>query len=362
MRTDVLIVGGGLAGLAAARSLSTAGVDFLLAEARPRLGGRILSIGPHGLDAGPAWFWPGHERVARLAWKLGVKTFRQHSEGGTVFEDGGGAVQRDLPFALNGEAFRIQGGAGRLIDRLAAGVPDDRLLLDHTAQIIERLPNRVRVTLKGPKNSPGVTARAVVLALPPRLVWRYIGFAPATTPEQIEALFTVPTWMAGHAKILALYDRPFWRSAGLSGDAISHRGPLAQIHDASPADAAAGALFGFVGLDAAARAQLGEAELKTRAGAQLGRLFGPEAAAPKDLIVMDWAQEKFTATASDLTAPSAHPHYRPPPALAPLERDGLIFASTEVAPEHGGFLDGALAAAERAVALAIERLKATAPA
>ncbi len=38
--------------------------------------------------------------------------------------------------------------------------------------------------------------------------------------------------MAGHAKVVALYERPFWREQGLSGDAISHCGTLAEIHDA----------------------------------------------------------------------------------------------------------------------------------
>ncbi|MEL6208453.1 MAG: FAD-dependent oxidoreductase, partial [Pseudomonadota bacterium] len=49
---DVAIIGGGLAGLAAADALERAGRDWVLFEARPRLGGRILSQQvpdePHG--------------------------------------------------------------------------------------------------------------------------------------------------------------------------------------------------------------------------------------------------------------------------------------------------------------------------
>src|SRR3954464_10596315 len=40
---DVVIVGGGLAGLAAARRLDRAGVDWLLVEAADRLGGRVAT-------------------------------------------------------------------------------------------------------------------------------------------------------------------------------------------------------------------------------------------------------------------------------------------------------------------------------
>ncbi len=43
METEVLIVGGGLAGLSLADKLSREGVDFLLVEAQNRLGGRILT-------------------------------------------------------------------------------------------------------------------------------------------------------------------------------------------------------------------------------------------------------------------------------------------------------------------------------
>ena len=39
--------------------------------------------------------------------------------------------------------------------------------------------------------------------------------------------------MAGHAKFIALYERAFWREAGCSGTAMSQRGPLTEIHDAS---------------------------------------------------------------------------------------------------------------------------------
>jgi monoamine oxidase len=62
--TTVAILGGGLAGLQAARLLHAAGVDLLVLEARDRLGGRILSAdaagqaGVDGFDLGPSWFWP----------------------------------------------------------------------------------------------------------------------------------------------------------------------------------------------------------------------------------------------------------------------------------------------------------------
>ena len=55
---EVLIVGGGAAGIAAGRRLRAAGVDALLIEARPRLGGRSWTVtepGGHALDLGCGW-------------------------------------------------------------------------------------------------------------------------------------------------------------------------------------------------------------------------------------------------------------------------------------------------------------------
>ncbi len=56
--TEVVIVGGGAAGIAAGRRLTGAGVDCLLVEARPRLGGRAWTVGDGSafpIDLGCGW-------------------------------------------------------------------------------------------------------------------------------------------------------------------------------------------------------------------------------------------------------------------------------------------------------------------
>jgi len=158
----------------------------------------------------------------------------------------------------------------------------------------------------------------------------------------------VPTWMAGQAKAVAVYETPFWREAGLSGDAMSRRGPLVEIHDASPAQGGPYALFGFVGVPADART---DAEaLRVAVIAQMGRLFGPRATRPVELLLKDWAADPHTATAEDRAPMYAHPVYGLPPALNGLWDDTLIFGGTEVAPEFGGYIEGAFAAAEEVAA------------
>src|SRR5579863_1619616 len=55
---DVVVVGGGAAGVAAARRLADASIHCLLVEARPRFGGRALTVHDrdgHALDLGCGW-------------------------------------------------------------------------------------------------------------------------------------------------------------------------------------------------------------------------------------------------------------------------------------------------------------------
>ncbi len=100
-------------------------------------------------------------------------------------------------------------------------------------------------------------------------------------PAQRDALLQTPTWMAGQAKLIALYDEPFWRADGLSGDVISHCGPLGEIHDASPLAEGPAALFGLVGVPPSVRSGRQDA-LEEAAVAQLEKLFGQPAARPRE--------------------------------------------------------------------------------
>ena len=56
--TEVAIIGGGAAGIAAGRRLGMAAIDCLVVEARPRLGGRAWSVkdtAGNALDLGCGW-------------------------------------------------------------------------------------------------------------------------------------------------------------------------------------------------------------------------------------------------------------------------------------------------------------------
>ncbi|MBY6201732.1 FAD-dependent oxidoreductase [Maritalea mobilis] len=353
MSTDVVIIGGGLAGLALASRMVKAGLSFQLFEARPHFGGRIAALeGPSGrVDLGPSWFWPGQPRIAQLIAELGLQAFPQHAAGEILFEDTTGKVHRGVGFASMEGSFRVDGGMIGLIEGLVATLPKDRLHLSCAAEMI----GNGMVQLSEGRHC---SARHVALAIPPRLAAGLRYDPPLPEAAQV-ALATIPTWMAGHAKFVATYDHPFWRDKGLSGDAMSRNGPLAEIHDASGVEGSPAALFGFVGVPATARKEHA-AKIKEMALQQLARFFGPDAAQPKQVRLQDWACEPWTATPADHTPPQGHPDYGLLPSLVGVADGRLHFAATETAPEMGGLMEGALASAERVARIIIEDMGAAA--
>lgn len=342
MNCNILIIGGGFCGLRLAMLLQERGEDFQLLEARERFGGRILSKGDANAayDLGPAWFWPGQLRMESLIKELGLQSFEQYSNGELLFENEIGHVQRGRGFSSMEGSCRLDGGFGELISAITRKLPEDRLHLSRQVIRVQKQNDRIEVTCQSGEN---VSANNVIFALPPRLAAN-LTFAPALPEASISALHGTPTWMAGQAKAVAVYQYPFWRENGLSGDAMSRRGPLVEIHDASSANGGFPALFGFVGVPAIQRQN--ETWLRHEIIDQLVRLFGPEAKETKQLFLKDWAFDTFTATAIDHHPVYSHPQYGRPKTLHGLWKNRILFAGTEMAPRFGGYLEGALEAAE----------------
>lgn len=354
--TRVAILGGGLAGLLAARGLQRRGIPFHLFEARDRLGGRILTVDDagrpdaDGFDLGPSWFWPhAQPELARLVAELGLSAMAQHAAGDMMFErrlhepaqrSGGGGQDQG--------SMRLVGGTGALVRGLAESLPAECIHLNAPVTALHLAEGRITLTFAGGRSlSETVTAAHVMSALPPRLMADSIGLTPAMDAATVAMWRATPTWMAPHAKVFAVYDRPFWRDAGLSGMAQSLVGPLVEIHDATTASGRA-ALFGFVGVPARARATLSADDLIRAAVDQLVRLFGPEAATPRATLLKDWATDPFTATRAD-SGETGHPTPRDAPWVTGAWEGRLSLAGSETSRTEPGYLAGAVEAARRAV-------------
>ena len=370
-RDPVVVIGGGLAGLYAAWRLTQLGAKVLLFEAQQRLGGRILSeplpgpADPAGsaYDLGPTWYWPALQtRLPRLVRQLGLHAFEQPADGAVLFEAWPGLGQRLAYSPAMAGSMRLHGGMASLINALASDIDPGRIRLGHRLLGLHRVDDAVELDVAvgdvgdvGP--SVRLRASMVVCTLPPRQLARSVCFHPPLPDTLIDNWAAVPTWMAAQAKFVAVFERAFWRDAGLSGQVHSRVGPLVEIHDATQPGGPP-ALFGFVGLPAEVRRKAGT-RLSEAALAQLQGLFGPDAAAPLRTFYKDWADDPFIATIDDRTAPPSHPGYGAHAALPGRWESRLWLAGTESAREHGGYLEGALEAAELAVQALFAQLPTT---
>ena len=352
-RVETLIIGAGLSGVYAASLLSQNNKSVVVLEARERIGGRILCprYQEYACDLGPSWYWPEiHTYMVRLIEALGLKGYRQFEKGMGRFQRLGGEVFTVKGFATEPLSWRIAGGMMALITELCRRLPQTAIRLNHPVCGIERRSDGVLVTVGELEKNPRTQfmAQKVILALPPRLAAYSILFTPDLSDRLVQAMLKIGTWMAGQAKFYALYETPVWRNAGFSGQAFSECGPLGETHDGSNHDGAPFGLTGFAGIPAVQRNQ--QPNLHAAIVHQLAALFGPGASAPVKLFFQDWAREPFTATEYDQPSMNAHPIYQPPAGQNAIWDGTVHFAGTETADQHGGYLEGALRAAERAVA------------
>lgn len=343
MTKSIAIIGAGVSGLYAASLLTEKGYDVTVFEARDRIGGRVLSH--DGFDLGPTWYWPETETtITQLIERLGLPTFSQHTTGDLMLERQFGVIERHtLPPGHIVPSMRLVGGMASLTTALASTLPAGTIQLESTVTSIKQTEDEVTIELE---TGWSQAFTHVIMAIPPRLVSR-ISFQPELSETTKSKLANTPTWMAGQAKVLAVYDRLFWREKGLSGQGMSWAGVLQEIHDASQPGGLA-ALFGFFRLSAAERSVFDQDELNRRVIDQLVRLFGEEARQPREVIYVDWSSDRHTATVQDGVPLTDFPVYEPI-ALDSAWEGWLSLAGTETDSLFGGHIEGALRAAERVV-------------
>src|SRR5262245_20496776 len=89
IETEVIVIGGGIAGLTAATELAAAGTDVLVLEARDRVGGRTwnIEIGGEANELGGQWVAPYQSEMHELLAELEIELFPTFRTGEHVFVD-----------------------------------------------------------------------------------------------------------------------------------------------------------------------------------------------------------------------------------------------------------------------------------
>jgi len=272
--------------------------------------------------------------------------FYTHSGGGfnTLVGTGGGAQQD-----------RFHGGSQRIAELLAEALGAESLRLAAPVRRIERGENGVVLQADGPGGEAGgltVHAKRAIVAVPPTLAGR-ISYDPPLPARRDQLTQRMPQGTV--IKTMAVYERPFWREQGLSGQASSDVGPARVVFDNSPPDGSPGVLLGFLegrlarGWGARPAAERREAILAGHA-----RLFGERAAKPERFIERVWAEEEWTRGCYGCLMTTGGWTEYGSALRAPI--GPLHWAGAETATVWNGYMDGAVQSGERAAAEVLSAL------
>lgn len=255
-------------------------------------------------------------------------------------EQHAGTVERGIDGEGGAQERRFVGGSQLLSIRMAEQLGS--VVLRAPVRRIEQEAGGVAIVC----DAGTWRAQRVVVSVPPPLAAR-IAWNPVL-PVGHDALFQrLP--MGTLMKCEAVYDRPFWREDGLTGQAITPAGPIKSTYDNTPPEGGPGVLMGFLGGHQwrllAPRPPAERRDIVLRAFATA---FGPRALEAKDYFEQDWTTEEWTRGGpTSVAAPGTLSDFGP--ALGrPFGR--VHWAGAEHSPYWNGFMDGAVRSGEHTAA------------
>ena len=433
--TQVIVIGAGFSGLAAARKLMNADIDVSVLEANNRVGGRIwdpvLEDGRTVLLGGQ-WFSEDQERIWSLGQEFNLTPFSTTREGDLIvhaeesfhrlspedlndpalediiseFETMAETVPLEAPWKapraqewdsitmlgwlaerLSPELLeqitptvmgylsmpedlsllhalfytRANGGFGTLFAIGSDGAHDTHVFAEGAQRICEGIGDELeaRLRLNSPvykirQNENGVqisgenftqSADKVIIAMPPALS-ACIRYTPPLPAQR--NMLTQRTHLSGRdTKFILMYEKPFWREAGLSGMFTSTDGPVHVALDCTPGHERWAVLAGFVNDLGKGRMamDMSEDERRTQIVNFLSNAFGQEVQNYVSYHEHDWAGDDLARGCVTVFSTSAWSRYGP----ALRKPVGNIhWAGTETATNYPGQMEGAVRAGERA--------------
>jgi monoamine oxidase len=255
---------------------------------------------------------------------------RAHGSINTLFSIKGGAQEN-----------MVEGGAGSIATRIAESLGDAVRLAQPVGSITQH-KDHVEVTA----TDVIVSARHAVVCVPPVLALE-IAFDPILPPDR-RALYT--SAIAGpESKTLVVYDEPFWRTEGFSGQSAEPGSAAEVTLDASPASGKPGVIASFTFGHVAERvATLDEGERRRAVLDALTARFGACAATPVGFIETAWWTEPWTRGCSMAHFPPGVLTRYGPLLRQPFGR--VHWAGTETSTRSHGAIDGAVLSGQRAAA------------
>ncbi len=214
----VVVVGAGIAGLAAAYELSRAGHRVTVLEARSRIGGRVLTLRApfsdgHFAEAGAARIRPDHDLTLGYARHFGLETSRFYPDAGSFLR-----VEEGRRETISAQSFlsqvpdfvKLKGGSDRLPSAFAAALPER--VVTGAPVVAIRAGAAVRVVCGNGESYDADRA----LVTPPLPALAYIRFRPALPEAKVHAIQGGYRYQSATRVFVRARER-FWESEGLNG-------------------------------------------------------------------------------------------------------------------------------------------------
>ena len=260
-----------------------------------------------------------------------------------------GSLQRLFDTEGGAQQDRFVGGSQLVPIRLAEELGSERLVLGAPVRGVEHGADGVTISADGVQ----ARGRRAILALAPTLAAR-VAYAPALPGFRDQLTQRMP--MGTVAKCMAVYDEPFWRAEGLSGQGTSDTGPVKLTYDNSPPGGSPGVLLGFLeGRQARELSRL-PAERAPQRG---GRLLYPPLRSPRRPARRPTSSASGPRRSGRAGCYGCH---MPTGAWTGYGRalrepiGPLHWAGAEYATVWNGYMDGAVRSGEEAARAVLQRL------
>jgi monoamine oxidase len=250
-----------------------------------------------------------------------------------------GSYGRLITVQGGGQESRFKGGSQEIAIRVAQAL-GAKVMLNSPVRSIKQGTRGVTVVA----DTVTVEAKRVIVAVPPVLA-RQIAFTPGLPSDKKRLLNRYTPGDMIKARVI--YQTPWWRDKGLTGQFAIDTGPVCATYDSTPESGVPGVILGFIGgRHAKSFRTLDPAGRKQAFVDQLAAAFGDEARQDSEYFDMDWTAEQWTRGC-------------PTGSMAPgvLSRFGadirpatgrIHWAGTETADYWAGYMDGAVRSGERA--------------
>lgn len=239
------------------------------------------------------------------------------------------------------EDARPIGGMGAIHRAIAAEL-GDVIALSQPVRTIEQ--DRDGVTVRS--DDMVVRARRVVVSVP-ICIASHIDYEPMLPPDRAFLHQRMPSGAV--FKIAVVYDEPFWRAAGLSGQSFAPGSAANLTIDSCTPTGDPGILTVITeAQDARALCRLDDTARRNAVLSAVAERFGDRALAPVDYVEQNWTVERYSGGGMISHTPPGVLTEFGPALRAPCGR--IHWAGTESSDLMYGFIDGAVRSGERAAA------------